>query len=209
LITTEGEPLPDPSAEPAVCVMIPEHYYLQYITPASGPWAKLIDKARLKTIRFREGKVYEDAFTMYRIHFSCEKIAVVDYIGYAYFNNCGSTIRKPWGMWRLDHLDMIQEQIDFFTEKNKVDLRRFLIGDYIKSTMWQLHEVSTLDGELARQGRKILIKRGRRHMRRYRRDRLFDRDKDGHIYSTFFPITSRILFYLGVTVRKITKIGRK
>lgn len=202
-IETKGEPLPDNIPAPAV-LLTPGEYYRTYINQAAGPCAKLFRKDLFKHIRFPPGKLYEDAFIMYRLYFQSERIAFVEWIGYAYFTNPESSIRKPWTMRKLHELEAVQEQIDYFAGCGDEEMRKFMIRRYMRCLLWQLAEIEKQeDKEIAQAGKKELYRMGRRLLWVYRRDRLFSAEKDLWICARFYPLETKVSVLWKVVLRKL------
>lgn len=205
-IRTEGEAFPEQSDENGAEIKTSRAYYMQRVDEASGPCAKLIKKELFREVRFPCGKVYEDAFTMYKLFFQCETIADVDWIGYAYFNNNGSTIRRPWGFWRLDLLEVIEEQINFFESRGDNELKKFMIREYFKEIIWQFAEIDLLtDKKTQANAIKNLRKIGREAVRVYWKDKSYRDKEQTHIYACIYPRMTRAFGLMNAVLKKITK----
>lgn len=206
LSATHGEPMDDDVESYDVHVVTPEFFFCHDYNHANGPCCKLFRRECFLNIRFPEGKIYEDAFILYKILFSCDKIALLNWVGYAYYENPDSTTRRAWSFRNLDQLQMIDEQIDFFTKRKILNLRRFLIRKLMNAVMWQLVMIEKLpNGELRRKGKRILEKKGRKILISYKKDKVFDREADGHLYMRFFPWSSRIYYSLASMLRKLLR----
>ncbi len=202
-IETNGEALPEESPVPPT-LLTPGEYYRTCINQAAGPCAKLFRKELFQQIRFPRGKLYEDAFIMYRLYFQCERIALVDWIGYAYFSNPDSSIRKPWTMRKLHELEAVQEQIDYFAQQGDEEMRKFMIRRYMRCLLWQLAEIKKQeDEEIVQKGKKELHRLGRRLLRIYRRDRLFSGEKDLWICARFYPLETKVSILWQAVLRKL------
>lgn len=202
-IETNGEPLPEDVPDAAE-LMTPSEFYRNHINQAAGPCAKLFRKELFRSIRFPHGKLYEDAFIMYRLYYQCDRIAFVPWIGYAYFVNPDSSIRKPWSMRKLHELEAVQEQIDYFTQQGDKEMREFMIRRYMRCLLWQSAEIEKQeDRYIVRKGKKQLRRLGRRLLRVYRKDRLFSAEKDQWICARFYPLETEIKIFWHAVLRKL------
>lgn len=80
-------------------------------------WGKLYRKDSFRTLRFPEGKIFEDVFTTYQVLFSVEKIALADVGLYYYFYNQEGISHSPWNPRELVIFEGMRQQLAFY-EKN-------------------------------------------------------------------------------------------
>ena len=92
----------------------PEEYYTSRNMNAVMPVAKLYRKSCFAHIRYPVGKIHEDEATSYRILFAEERIVLSDMPMYYYFQNPDGTTKSPWTLKRLDCIDIIQEETEYF-----------------------------------------------------------------------------------------------
>ncbi len=96
---------------------------------------KLYRKDCFKTIRFPIGKIHEDEFTTYKLLFMYKKIAVINEVVYAYFQNENGIMAKETSLigYRgiLDGIDAIREQIEFFYKKGFENIAKMSFGSLI------------------------------------------------------------------------------
>jgi len=104
-------------------------------------WNKLYKKDLFKEIRYPSGKIHEDLFVTYKLLYAAKKIVLIDEYLYAYVQRSGSIMDQKYSKNRLNRLDALYEQIEFYSSKNEWDFwfyvigqyRRFLIEAYIKT----------------------------------------------------------------------------
>ncbi|MBP5490050.1 MAG: glycosyltransferase family 2 protein [Lachnospiraceae bacterium] len=109
-----------------------------------GVWNKLYNRELWKTVRFPEGRVYEDVSTTYRILDKCNSVCHLDLALYKYRRRSGSiTFSGSWKYYR-DWLDAhsgidayFQSHVpDLFSETQLINWRRssisLLISFYVK-----------------------------------------------------------------------------
>ena len=77
-------------------------------------WGKLYRKEQFATLRYPEGKNFEDVFTTYQILFSGGKIALVDEPLYFYFRNEEGISHSAWKPGELVVLEGMQQQMAFY-----------------------------------------------------------------------------------------------
>ena len=102
----------------------PKKLWLEERVTATTAWAKLYLKKCFEHIRYPVGKLHEDEFVTYRILFAQEKVAFINQPYFAYFTNLNGIMESNWNPRRLDELEAIEEQTDFFEkigDKNLIE----------------------------------------------------------------------------------------
>ena len=84
-------------------------------------WGKLYRKEHFQTLRYPEGKNFEDVFTTYQVLFTCGKTALIDEPLYYYFNNVEGISHSPWKPSELVVFEGMKNQMDFY-QRNGFDL---------------------------------------------------------------------------------------
>lgn len=79
---------------------------------------KLFHKSVFVDVRFPLGKYFEDTFTTYKVLHKCKTIAYTSEGLYYYFLNDSGITRAPWTTKELVIFDAMQEQMQFYKEKN-------------------------------------------------------------------------------------------
>lgn len=98
-------------------VYTPEDFYVKENVNAVVAWGKLYKKKLWTDIRYPYGKIHEDEFTTYKLLFKCNMITVLDCELYYYYINPNGIMNSEWSVKRLDILDALENQIEFF-QKN-------------------------------------------------------------------------------------------
>ena len=80
-------------------------------------WGKLYRREHFETLRYPEGKNFEDVFTTYQVLFTCGKTALIDEPLYYYFNNSEGISHSPWKPGELVIFEGMRMQMDFY-QKN-------------------------------------------------------------------------------------------
>lgn len=68
-------------------------------------WYKLYRRDAIKDILFEKGKYHEDVFWSYQAIGRAEKVSIIDYIGYYYWQRSGSIMGAGYSMKRLDAME--------------------------------------------------------------------------------------------------------
>ena len=77
-------------------------------------WGKLYRKEDFRTLRYPEGKNFEDVFTTYQVLFRVEKIALMDVPMYYYFHNTQGISHSPWNAKELVIFEGMRQQMEFY-----------------------------------------------------------------------------------------------
>lgn len=114
---TDTFPETYPRVAAAPEVLDPETLFLSREWDFNFAWGKLYRKEDFRTLRFPEGKIFEDVFTTYRVLFSVEKIAFVDTGLYYYFYNREGISHSPWNEKELVIFEGMRQQLSFYKEE--------------------------------------------------------------------------------------------
>ena len=82
---------------------------------------KLYKKDLFKGIRFPTGKLHEDEFTTYKVLFKTEKCVFVNQPLYYYYNNPESITKSEWNPKRLDVIEALFKNIQYFSDNRLMD----------------------------------------------------------------------------------------
>ena len=80
------------------------------------PVVKLFARDLFRDIRFPEGIIHEDEFTLYRVLFQCSQIAYVDLPLYGYYQTQTSVMRGAWTPRHMTEPDGLLAQLQFFQQ---------------------------------------------------------------------------------------------
>lgn len=189
---TKGEPLP-PLGAPLVSIWKVPEYYLHDVTNATVSWGKLYKKDCFSSIRFPIGKLHEDEFVSYKILFRFKYITVIEQPLYAHCQNQEELTKQIWSPTRLDRLEALEDQIDFFSEKGYLEIARRRLNGLIwnnmdcqerieKSCFLTIDEKRKYINVCKVQLRRILIKYRKRKWYPYQKS-----EWNKHVYATAFP----------------------
>lgn len=95
-------------------------------------WNKMYAKELFRNIRFPVGKIHEDEFTTYKIFYSVDRISLLSDCLYNYRQTNESIIGKKFNKKRLNLLDALEERMDFFKNRNEIDLYEKTLKFYIE-----------------------------------------------------------------------------
>ena len=114
---TRGES-PSISSDVSEDVFNTEEYYINNIVNATVAWGKLYRRKCFNTLRYPVGKIHEDEYVTYKVLFQYEDICVLQQPLYAYYQNVNGIILSNWSTKKLDAVEGIEEQVDFFVKNN-------------------------------------------------------------------------------------------
>lgn len=106
---------------------------LQYVVP----WAKLYKRELFDSIRYPEGKIFEDIYVTHQILFRCSKIAIIPQKLTYYYQHPDSIMNKKYHVGKLDYLDACKNRISFFLEHGLNDLSEIAYAEYLHSLIWE------------------------------------------------------------------------
>lgn len=79
-------------------------------------WGKLYKKEHFQTLRYPEGKNFEDVFTTYQVLFTCGRTALIDEPLYYYFNNAEGISHSLWKPSELVIFEGMRNQMAFYKQ---------------------------------------------------------------------------------------------
>ncbi len=100
-------------------------------------WDKIFHRDCFKTLRFPEGRIYEDNAVVYRAIYEADSIADCDAKLYYYFFNESSTVNQSFKLKHLDWLKVLEEMIPYFEEKQD----QILVDKLNKSYLFALTDL--------------------------------------------------------------------
>ena len=93
--------------------------------------ARLYKKDLFEHIRFPIGKYFEDSYTIYKTLYSCNKIAVVNYSLYYYYQNPNGIINSELTIRKVsDTFDSFLEKLAFFYQNNYIYSFQIFFSEY-------------------------------------------------------------------------------
>ena len=206
-VRTSGSAEDDiPEQEYQVTLWEPEDFWCANNVNAAIAVGKLYRKPLFQTVRYPVGRIHEDEFTTYRILFSLSRIAAVPAPMYRYLQNDEGIMRQAWRPARMDALDALEAQLNFFRKQGLSQALQYGQKRYLYTWNLYYRTVSEPGAEFASY-RPILRKRLRRFLRKQRRDLPFKSYE--RYYELAWPKTVRIYRALrsrgGKIIRKLRK----
>ena len=150
----------------------PDEFRTELAEFATCAVAKLYRKELFSTIRFPVGRLNEDVFTIYKLIFSVDKLVFIDVVLYAYYQSESSIMRSKWSKRKLDALEAFDEQIHYFRDNEYYPSYRRAIIAYANQILDQINnckEYGTDDKKAPKMLKKLL----RKHMRKYKNEKVF------------------------------------
>ena len=93
-----------------------EDFFCEHNVNAVIACGKLYKLDLFSNIRFPFGKLHEDDFTTYKLLFEHSQLSFISVPLYYYYQNNSSITRSMWTPRRLDSLEAMQNQIDYFRD---------------------------------------------------------------------------------------------
>ena len=195
------------SVEPHVYSVEP--YYVENWVKSTVAWGKLYHKSCFRGIRYPQGKIYEDGYVTYKLLFLNKEIVVIDEPLYAYYKNPNGIMRSSWTPARMDGIQSLEEQLEYF-EKNKYYLaKEACIEHYVHSLCGQCIRIK----EEAKENEK---KAAFRYIRpklaialiKYNKRFPFEK-KNWFVYENAFPRMMNTYWMMRAVPNKIKKTLRK
>ncbi len=79
-------------------------------------WYKLYKKKTIEGILFEVGKQHEDVFWSYQVIGRAERVSIIDYIGYYYFQRTGSIMGNGYSLKNLDAIEAYEKRYAYIRE---------------------------------------------------------------------------------------------
>ena len=130
-VRTDGEKELSEDITCSVGVYDSEEYWMKNQTNATIACGKLYQKEDFHELRYPEGKLHEDQYTTYQILFKNSKIAVIEEPIYYYFINTEGITKSQWTPRRLDILEALTNQIDYFSSHHYNEAYRWAAWCYL------------------------------------------------------------------------------
>lgn len=201
-VRTDGETgmLDDTSF--SVGVYEPEEYWMKNQTNATTAWGKLYQKEDFRELRYPEGKLHEDQYTTYQILFRYSIIAVVEEPIYYYFINAQGITKSKWIPQRLDILEALTNQIDFFSNHHNDEAYLWAAWCYLDAICDHMRAIreSGHYQEYIPKLRKDL-KKG---IRQYKKDLSLSYQSSFRFYKYAYPLSTKILIKLHIIKQQRT-----
>ena len=169
-------------------------------------WGKLYRKSLFIDIRFPVGKLHEDVFVTYKVIFAQERIALLDDKVYFYYTNPEGITGREWSLKRLDSLEGLEQQIQYFQEKRLNCALKHVVRDYCERAVIALDLM-----EKKGLGDKALWRKQKNKLRSliHSYKQSFDIDNDYWILEKAMPIRAKLRLYKWMLNKKVREIAKK
>ena len=117
----------------AVHLMQTEQLWCERQINCTVPFSKLFHRELFCGIRFPEGIIHEDEFTLYKVLFQCEQIAFVELPLYSYYQTEVSVMRGEWTPRHMSEPDGLFEQLRFFIKNHYDEASHYTARIYLYS----------------------------------------------------------------------------
>ncbi len=184
----------------------PEELFINHSVTSIIACCKLYKKSCFQDIRYPLGKLHEDEYTTYKILFEKSHISYLKDPLYFYYTNPDSIMGREWTPKRLDIIDALEEQIEFFDKNGHNDALKYSKG----LLLWNL--TSQIKATKKTCDFKIYAPELKKKLKGYLKD--FKKDLNlsiryaTDIYEVAYPKSTK-LFLIIVSVYKKLKIIRR
>lgn len=108
-----------------------ESLYMRNAVSFEVSWNKLYKKKLFEGIRFEEGRIHEDSIIIHDLFYKCNKVTHIKCCLYSYLMRENSITSSSFTIKNLDGIYALKKRMDFFYEKNLMDLKYKAQYDYI------------------------------------------------------------------------------
>ena len=173
-------------------VTSPEDFLVNHSWQYNYAWGKLYHKSLFEDVRYPVGKNFEDTFTTYKVLHKCEKLAYIDLQLYYYLRNEQGISRSPWKPSELVIFDAMQEQMQFYKEKNlqKAFDKEFQL--FVHHHAYQIVRIKENKEDLKKN--KATLKEIKKALRKYLKENkaIFNVHNMSYSYEVAYPITMKL-----------------
>lgn len=173
---------------PEVFICSPEEFITYDRTAFSVSCCKLFNISCFDDIRFPVGKYHEDEYTTYKVLFKYNQIGRINNSLYYYYINPQSITKSKWDPRRLDVIDALKSQINFFYVNKYYNALHSTVNCYV----WVLYEFSKDAQKGYPELSKKLKNELKTELKKYKK--LFPNKEYGYLYYYVYPI--RYQFYI-------------
>lgn len=179
-----------------------EEAYVSRYGMAMMAWGKLYHRCCWEQSRFPIGRIHEDAFTVYRLLFACEKVAVCDTPFYYYYYNQEGITHSKWTTRRLDEVEAHEQQLAFLKHDYPAAYRREAEA-YVCVLTNQLIQMQKCTGDYQTLENELHAKL-RRALKEYRKTCSKRIEGKEWIYETAFPFEMKLYWYAKAIARRVS-----
>ena len=180
----------------------PETFYCKISKYSYSACYKLFQLHLFKNIRFPYKKLNEDAFTIYKVLFSANKIVFIDTALYVYYMRPGSIMRSSWSEKRLDEIEALSCQIEYYKTNNFKEAYKVAIVEYANVIVEQISQCKGQNDLGVKKLKKVLKK----HIKRYRFRGYLPINDYSNIYEIVYPRFMRLYRYILLLINRFKGI---
>lgn len=183
-----------------------QDFFINNNVNAVTAWGKLYKISDFKDIRYPNGKLHEDEFTTHKILFKYEKFSFIEAEMYYYYTNPVGIMNSTWSAKRLDVIDAVKSQCEFFKEKNLTKIYDFCVKKYILCLDNQIKNIAkSNDSKLIKTYMPKLKKELRRYLHKQNKNERFTIKEDPWIYESAYPYFMNLYWKIRCVNDKIRK----
>lgn len=192
---------------PEPVLYAPEELFLSREWDFNYAWGKLYRREHFRTLRYPEGKNFEDVFTTYQVFFSEEKIALTDAGLYFYFRNAEGISHSPWNPKELVIFEGMEQQLAFYRGKGFARAYEKEHRLYLNHFAYQLTRIRDNKQDLKRN--KPYIRKLRRRMLQIIRQSggKYNRRNMPQCYAAAYPRLAECRRLMAAAVRSLREGG--
>lgn len=168
---------------------------------------KLYPKRCFQTIRYPEGKNFEDTFTTYKILFAEQKVALINRGLYFYFKNNESITRAPWTPKELVILEGMRGQMEFYRRNGYHRALEKEEALYVNHYAYQLCRIRENTNDLRKN--KYYLKKLKKEMLQliHKNPEKYGFKKMPQCYEAAYPRLMRTYHFCGAVLRTVKNGG--
>lgn len=205
---TEGE---DPAVYESLLapeVYNSEDFYCEKNVNAVIAVCKLYKKSDFKDIRYPVGKLHEDEFTTYKILFKYENLAFVDQPLYFYYQNPNSIMQSKWSVKKLDSIEALKGQVEFFLCNDYSDALKYSITSLLINIHKHYKKINDCNDKSIQNKYLPQLKKEMRRVLRLATKKgvcSVNNVNDIYLYELTFPTEMKFYWYWQALKRKIRR----
>jgi len=137
-------------------IQTPEEYWIAPDSTSFVAWNKLYHKSLFKEIRYPVGRIHEDVFTTHQAVFAASKVASCTETVYNCCARSDSITHAPWSPKRLDMIDALSCQREFFATRHYHKAEEYARGRLLSEMANVVKLIKDADPVLADKYRRFI-----------------------------------------------------
>lgn len=185
-----------------------EQLFLNHNTVATVAWGKLYKKEYFSNIRYPFSKINEDEYVTYKLLFQNERIAFIKDQMYFYFRNFSGIMNAKWSPQKLDAIEAMEQQFNYFKKRGSKEVFTFVINKYIWALQTQFEQLQRHDNV---ENKDYHIKHIRKELRKSLRQRVISKpiEKNKNLYAIAYPKMINIYYFYRRVKKRINRMLHK